>query len=73
MAAADSPLLSRWWHPAWLRRAARPDAPGVLANVTVWLAQWRESFTTRYERVKLSRIAESLDRDLAFSRQVQHE
>ena len=73
MTAADFPLLARWWHPSWLRRAARPEVPQVLANVTVALAQWREGFTTRYERVKLSRIADSLDRDLAFSRQVQHE
>lgn len=73
MTAADVPLLARWWPPGWLRRAARPDAPRVLANVTIALAQWREAFTTRYERVKLSRIADSLDRDLAFSRQVQNE
>jgi hypothetical protein len=45
----------------------------MLAKITVDVAQRRESFTHRYERVKLSRAAESAERDLTFSRQVQHE
>jgi preprotein translocase subunit SecA len=73
MAAADFPLLRRWWPASWLARAARPGAAQVLAKITVAVAQRRESFTNRYERVKLSRIAESLEKDLTFSRQVQHE
>lgn len=71
MAAADFALLAKWWPAAWLGRAARPDAPEVLAKITIGVAQRRESFTNRYQRVKLSRIADSLDKDLTFSRQVQ--
>jgi preprotein translocase subunit SecA len=70
MAAADFPLLRRWWPASWLALAARPAAPPVLANITLVVAQARQSFTARGERVKLSRLAESLERDLTFSRQV---
>jgi preprotein translocase subunit SecA len=73
MTAADFPLLRRWWPQPWLQFAAGPGAPQVLANVTLQVAQARQSFTSRYERVKLSRIAESMERDLTFSRQVHHE
>jgi preprotein translocase subunit SecA len=71
--AADFPLLVRWWPAAWLRWLARPGRPRALANITLWLSQRRESFTNRYERVKLSRVADSEERDLTFSRQVLHE
>jgi hypothetical protein len=42
-----------------------------LAKITVWAAQRRESFTQRYERVRLCRVAESEERDLTFGRRVQ--
>jgi len=71
MAAADFALLRRWWPAGWLALAARPGAPQVLGKITIAVAQRRESFTARYQRVKLSRIAESQDKDLTFSRQVQ--
>jgi preprotein translocase subunit SecA len=71
MAAADFRLLTRWWSSPWLRWIAGTGGSGLLAKITVGVAQRRESFTNRNERVKLSRIAESLDRDLTFSRQVQ--
>jgi preprotein translocase subunit SecA len=73
MLALDFALLRRWWPAWWLDWLARQPAAGTLANVTLWLAQYRESFTYRYERVKLGRIAASEERDLTFSRQVQHE
>jgi preprotein translocase subunit SecA len=68
--AADFPVLRRWW-PAWWLRAV-VEAPGLrmLATLTVSIAQRRESFTHRYERAKLSRVGEALERDLAFGRQV---
>jgi preprotein translocase subunit SecA len=71
MAAADFPLLRRWWPAGWLAFAARPAAAQVLGKITIAVAQRRESFTGRYQRVKLSRVAESLEKDLTFSRQVQ--
>jgi preprotein translocase subunit SecA len=73
MVAADFPLLRRWWPSWWLALVAGPGALGRLAKITVALAQRRESFTHRYQRVKLSRVAESAERDLTFSRRVQHE
>jgi preprotein translocase subunit SecA len=73
MVAADFPLLRRWWPASWLARAVRPGAPQVLAKITLAVAQRRESFTNRYARVKLSRVAESVEKDLTFSRQVHHE
>lgn len=73
LAAADFRLLAKWWRPAWLSWVGGTKPAGLLANITVRVAQRRESFTNRNDRVKLSRIATSLERDLAFSRQVQHE
>jgi hypothetical protein len=73
MLATDFPLLKRWWPHWWLAWLGRHAKAGTLAKVTLWLAQLRESFTYRYERVKLGRIAASEERDLTFSRQVQHE
>jgi hypothetical protein len=75
MVALDFPLLKRWWPAAWLRWLAgrRPGLLLPLGKLTIALAQWRESFTHRYERVKLARVAASQERDLTFSRQVQHE
>ncbi|MBC5783736.1 hypothetical protein H8N03_12340 [Ramlibacter sp. USB13] len=68
MLAADFALLQRWC-PAWWRRwMARPGAPAGLAKITVAWVQFRQSFTDRYERVKLSRVASEEERDLAFSR-----
>ncbi len=68
--AADFPVLRRWW-PAWFLRAlARPGCPSVVVDAAVSLAQRSESFTHRHARVKLSRIADSLERELTFSRQV---
>jgi preprotein translocase subunit SecA len=70
--AADFGLLLRWWPANWLRWLARPERSPALAHATIWLAQRRESFTHRYERVKLSRIAASEESELTFSRQVLH-
>lgn len=68
--AADFPVLRRWW-PAWfLRTLARPGCPSVVVDAAVSLAQRSESFTHRHARVKLSRLADSLERELTFSRQV---
>ncbi|RYF14319.1 MAG: hypothetical protein EOO30_18565 [Comamonadaceae bacterium] len=69
--AADFPVLRRWWPAWWLLAVARWQTLAKLSNLTVSLAQGRESFTHRYARVKLSRVADSLERDLTFSRQVQ--
>ena len=69
--AADFPVLRRWWPAWWLRALGRGQTLAKLSNLTVSLAQRRESFTHRYARVKLSRVADSLERDLTFSRQVQ--
>ena len=73
MLAADFALLQRHWPAWWLSWLSHHKKAGTLANITLWLAQRRESFTYRYERVKLGRIAASEERDLTFSRQVQHE
>jgi preprotein translocase subunit SecA len=72
MAALDFPLLRRWWPAGWLRWLARRRVPGVVAFATVALAQARQSFTERNERVKLCRVVAAEERDLTFSRQVQH-
>jgi hypothetical protein len=72
MAALDFPLLQRWWPAGWLRWLARRRVPGVVAFATVALAQARQSFTERNERVKLCRVVAAEERDLTFSRQVQH-
>ncbi len=70
MLALDFPLLQRWW-PAWWRRwLARLGCPPVLSAATVRLAQLRESFTQRKQRVTLSRVSESQERELTFSRQL---
>lgn len=68
--ATDFPVLRRWWPLRWLRMVVEGKPLQAVANLTVSLAQRRESFTHRYERVKLGRVAESLERDLTFSRQV---
>lgn len=72
VAALDFPLLQRWWPAGWLRWLARRRVPGVVAFATVTLAQARQSFTERNERVKLCRVVAAEERDLTFSRQVQH-
>jgi preprotein translocase subunit SecA len=72
MAALDFALLQRWWPAWWLRSLGRRKVPQVLANVTLSYAQARQSFTERYQRVKLCRISASQERDLTFSRQVHH-
>jgi hypothetical protein len=73
LAALDFALVQRWWPAWWLRWLARREIPEVLANVTLFYSQARQSFTERNQRVKLGRIAASEERDLTFSRQVQHE
>jgi preprotein translocase subunit SecA len=72
LAALDFALLQRWWPARWLRLLARREIPELLAKLTLSYAQARQSFTERYQRVKLCRIAASEERDLTFSRQVQH-
>lgn len=69
--AADFALLRRWWPAWWLRWLARrgPDFP--LVHLTLSLTQRRESFTLRYQRVKLGLAADAQERELTFSRQVQ--
>ncbi len=69
MLALDFPLLQRWWPGWWRRLLARLDCPSVLSGPTVRLAQARESFTQRKQRVTLCRVSESQERELTFSRQ----
>jgi preprotein translocase subunit SecA len=71
MLAVDFPLLQRWWPAWWLQWLARKAPSSAMAKITLSLAQRRESFTLRYQRVKLSRVADSQERELTFSRQVQ--
>ena len=71
MLALEFALVRKAWPAAWLRWLAGRSRTSGLAKLTIWLAQRRESFTQRYERVKLSRVAESVERDLTFSRQVE--
>jgi preprotein translocase subunit SecA len=73
MLAADAPVLRRWWPDWWLHLLTRARVPELLSKFTLSLAQRCESFTLRYHRVILSRMAHSVERDLTFSRQVQHE
>ena len=67
--ALDFPLIVRWWPGWWRRLIARLDWP-LLCWGTVVLAQVGESFTQRKQRVTLSRVSESQERDLSFSRQL---
>jgi Preprotein translocase subunit SecA (ATPase, RNA helicase) len=71
MLAADFALLRRWWPRWWLQWLARNGRASGLAKITLWFAQRREGFTIRYERVKLSRLSDSQERELTFSRQMQ--
>jgi preprotein translocase subunit SecA len=71
MLALDFPLVRKAWPAAWLRWLASRGSASSLANVTLGLAQRRESFTHPNERVKLCRVATLVERDLNFSRQVQ--
>jgi preprotein translocase subunit SecA len=73
MLAADAPVLRRWWPDWWLHFLTRASVPELLTKVTLSLVQSCESFTLRYRRVILSRMAHSVERELTFSRQVQHE
>jgi preprotein translocase subunit SecA len=73
MAALDFALFQKRWPAWWLRRLSGGAASPMLANITVGLAQRRESFTQRKQRVKLCQVAAFEERDLTFSRQVQHE
>ena len=73
MIPADASVLQRWWPRAWLQALARNGIPVIVPKITLTIAQRRESFTHRYHRARLSRVAESVERDLTFSRQVQHE
>lgn len=73
MLAADAPLLRRWCPRWWMHLLGCRQMPKVVAFFTVRAAQWIESFTIRYERVRLARIAEQGERELAFSRRVHHE
>lgn len=72
MVALDFPVVRRWWPAAWLQWLARRAPASLLSKITIRLAQQRESFTHRYQRVKLGRVADSEERDLTFSRRVQH-
>jgi preprotein translocase subunit SecA len=71
LAALDFALFQKWWPAWWLRRLSGGTASPMLANITVGLAQRRESFTQRKQRVKLCQVAAFEERDLTFSRQVQ--
>lgn len=72
MVAADFALFRKWWPTWWLRRLSGRVSP-MLTNLTVTVAQRRESFTQRKDRVKLCQLAAVEERDLTFSRQVKHE
>ena len=67
--ALDFPLLQRWWPGWWLRLVARLGCPPLLSYATVRLAQARQSFTQKKQRVTLCRMSESQERELTFSRQ----
>ena len=73
MLSADAPVLRRWCPPWWIHLVARRQMPKVVAFFTVKAAQWAESFTFRYQRVRLARIAEQGERQWAFGRRVHHE
>ena len=49
---------------------ARLGCPALLCRATVRLAQQGESFTQRKQRVTLSRVSATQDRELTFSRQL---
>lgn len=68
MLTLDLPLLRRWCPGWWLGLLARRPAASMLGKITLRWVQWRQSFTDRYERVKLSRVASTEERDLTFSR-----
>lgn len=68
MLALDFPLLRRWCPRWWLRVVERRGAASMLGKITLRWVQWRQSFTDRYERVKLSRVASAEERELTFSR-----
>jgi preprotein translocase subunit SecA len=68
--ALDFPLLQRWCPRWWLALLARMGCPAVLCVPTVRLAQRGEYFTQRKQRVTLSRVSASQERELTFSRQL---
>ena len=71
--ALDFPLLERWW-PAWWRQLVRRlGCPSPLSWLTVRGAQSQESFTQRKQRVTICQAAEIQERELTFSRQVNHD
>ncbi|MDB5751728.1 MAG: prepilin peptidase [Ramlibacter sp.] len=70
VAAVDFPVLRRWWPAWWLHAIGGRKTWPMLPKFTVSFAQWRESFTYRYQRARLNRQADSEERDLTFSRQV---
>jgi preprotein translocase subunit SecA len=67
--ALDFPLIQRWWPGWWLDWVGRLGCPAVLCRPTVRLAQARESFTQKKQRVTLSRVSAAQERELTFSRQ----
>jgi preprotein translocase subunit SecA len=69
LVATDFALLHKWWPAWWLHRLGRGASPTV-ANLTISLAQRRETFSQRKERVKMCQLAAFEERDLTFSRQV---
>ncbi|MEJ5988659.1 DEAD/DEAH box helicase [Ramlibacter sp. PS3R-8] len=69
MVAVDFALFQKWWPRWWLRWLSRGVSP-IVANLTIKVAQSRESFAQRKDRVKLCQIAAFEERDLTFSRQV---
>jgi preprotein translocase subunit SecA len=68
--ALDFPLIQRWWPGWWRTMVERLGCPAVLCWPTVRLAQARESFTQKKQRVTLSRVSASQEQELTFSRQL---
>jgi preprotein translocase subunit SecA len=68
--ALDFPLMERWWPGWWRAWVGRAGCPAVLCWPTVRMAQALESFTQRKQRVTLSRVSASHERELTFSRQL---
>jgi preprotein translocase subunit SecA len=68
--ALDFPLIQRWWPEWWLALVGQLGCPAVLCWPTVRLAQARESFTQKKQRVTLSRVSASQEQELTFSRQL---
>jgi preprotein translocase subunit SecA len=73
MVALDFALLRRWC-PVWWRKLLHSlRFPSVVCSATIRFVQGAESFTQKKQRVTISRATEAEDRNLTFSRHLNHE